>query len=119
MSGKRDVSGYQERQKTFNQSQYDRQLSGLPALSDEQQQLVVKNERSKSEGFFAGGAGVTSPLGEDRRNMLFIGNIAPVGSDTLTKNKRSPLTAIPQYDISANSAYRQQMSLRKIRANKL
>jgi len=74
-----------------------RQAAGLPVLTEDQQQDVAK--AGKNEGFF-------SP---------FKGGVDP----TINNNKGSALTAIPQYDTSANSAYRQQMSLRKIRQNKL
>ena len=75
----------------------ERQAAGLPVLTEGQQQDVAKD--GKKEGFF-------SP---------FKGGVDP----TIKKNKVDKLTAIPQYDTSANSAYRQQMSLRKVRANKL
>lgn len=72
-----------------------RQLQGIPALDEVQQQEVAQS--MKSEGF---------------------GSPFKGGVDTGI-NKNSALTAVPQYDTSANSAYRQQMSLRKVRANKL
>lgn len=72
-----------------------RQLQGIPALDEVQQQEVAQSV--KSEGF---------------------GSPFKGGVDTGI-NKRDGLAAIPQYDLSANSAYRQQMSLRKVRANKL
>lgn len=72
-----------------------RQEAGLPALSDEDQQKVSRSVTSQGFG---------SPFG---------GGVDP------SINKQPALTAIPQYDTSANSAYRQQMSLRKVRANKL
>lgn len=74
-----------------------RQEAGIPVLTDEEQQTVAAS--GSGEGFF-------SP---------FKGGVDP----TLKGNKSSALAAIPQYDTSANSAYRQQMSLRKVRANKL
>lgn len=74
-----------------------RQAAGLPVLTEEQQQTVTAS--GKGEGFF-------SP---------FKGGVDP----TISANKVSPLTAVPQYDLSANSAYRQQMALRKVKANKL
>ncbi len=89
------VAGINRQERLVNFS--ERQAAGLPVLSEDQQQDVA--EAGKKEGFF-------SP---------FKGGVDP----TIKKNKTDKLTAIPQYDTSANSAYRQQMSLRKVRANKL
>lgn len=89
------VAGINRQERLVNFS--ERQAAGVPVLTDEEQQTV--SSAGSSEGFF-------SP---------FKGGVDP----TLQANKGSALTAVPQYDTSANSAYRQQMSLRKVRANKL
>jgi hypothetical protein len=83
-----------------------RQQKGLNPLTEDQQQKVLDN--SKEQGFknvySSGDVGFVS--------KEFSINAGLEGAKELSKNYRESSLA-PSYDISSNSAYRQQLALRK------
>lgn len=113
MSENRGITGVKETRDLLQKKRNERQIAGLPALSDEEQQAVIKSSKSKEEGFFSSGV---DKIDSSRKEQFLSGAISADDAAALNRKKREPLTAIPQYDSSINSAYRQQMSLRKIRS---
>ena len=115
MSFKQSVTRARSGIMDIQEKHRERQLAGMPALSETEQEMLSKSKISSKTGFSNIEPTI---LGGPQGEKFLADTLSNKGISELNKNKQSFTSAIPQYDLSTNSAYRQQMALRKVRANK-
>lgn len=116
MSHKQSITKARSEITNIQEKRNERQLAGMPALSETEQETLAKSKISSKVGF----SNIEPTILDGSQGEKFLADtLSNKGISELNRNKQSFTSAVPQYDLSTNSAYRQQMALRKVRANKL